>query len=216
MPNTSGAPLEADTLPDNAPDLDCFRKAQSGDRAAYGRIVMTYQDRLYNALLRLVGNPDEARDLTQETFTRGLTKIDTFRGQSSPYTWLFRIGMNLALTQLRKTSRHRSFSLDPHNGDGLPSIDGQAATLMHRFASARESSPPQQLERRERQQQVLTALGRLDPDQRALLVMRDIDGFDYQQIATVLDLPLGTLKSRLFRARVALKDELTSYLTDPT
>lgn len=141
MPNTSGAPLEADTLPDNAPDLDCFRKAQSGDRAAYGRIVMTYQDRLYNALLRLVGNPDEARDLTQETFTRGLTKIDTFRGQSSPYTWLFRIGMNLALTQLRKTSRHRSFSLDPHNGDGLPSIDGQAATLMHRFASARESSP---------------------------------------------------------------------------
>jgi len=197
-------------------DLALFQKARGGDRSAFGQIVVLYQDRLFNALLRMVGEAEEARELTQETFARGLEKIDSFRGESSPYTWIFRIGMNLAIGSLRRSQRVRMFSLDgtSHGGNGSSHRDDQASALVDRMASARGEQPPQVVERRERSQVVLDALSRLDPEYRAVLVMRDIDGFDYQQMAEVLSLPLGTLKSRLFRARLALRDELSSYLTE--
>src|SRR5436853_5690482 len=93
-------------------DAALLRQAQNGDRTAYGQIVLTYQDRLYNAVLRLVGDADEAAEITQDAFMRGLSKIESFRGEASAYTWLFRIAMNLAISQLRKVQRHRVFSLD--------------------------------------------------------------------------------------------------------
>src|SRR4051812_13853519 len=201
------------------PDVLLLQKAQAGDRGAYGQIVILYQDRLYNAVLRLIGDREEARELTQEAFTRGLEKIDSFRGDASPYTWLFRIGVNLAISQLRKVKRVRIFSLDrpaAGAGRGRKSAgfdDDQAAGLIDRVAQDRtESAPPERMEKRERDQMVLAALGRLDAEYRAVLVMRDIEGFDYQQMADILGLPLGTLKSRLFRARMALRDELKGYL----
>jgi RNA polymerase sigma-70 factor, ECF subfamily len=200
------------------PDVALLRKAQTGDRAAYGQVVLLYQDRLYNAVLRMVGDRDEALELTQEAFTRGLVKIDSFRGDASPYTWLFRIAMNLAISQLRKGgSRGRVFSLDrpSANGSGRRGsrdADDQAAGLIDRVARDGSPTPLERAENRERDQQVLAALGRLDAEYRAVLVMRDIEGFDYQQMADVLGLPLGTLKSRLFRARMALRDELKTYL----
>jgi RNA polymerase sigma-70 factor, ECF subfamily len=188
-------------------------KARTGDRWAYGQIVLLYQDRLYNAMLRMVGEPEEARELTQETFARGLEKIETFRGEAGPYTWLFRIGVNLAITQLRRVQRRRVFSLDgnvdPFGGDG--EVEHQAAGLVDRMAG-REMQPGEIVERREEHQAVVDALGKLDPEYRAVLVMRDIEGFDYQQMADALAMPLGTLKSRLFRARLALRDELASYM----
>jgi RNA polymerase sigma-70 factor (ECF subfamily) len=201
------------------PDVLLLQKAQAGDRGAYGQIVILYQDRLYNAVLRLVGDREEARELTQEAFTRGLEKIDSFRGDASPYTWLFRIGVNLAISQLRKVRRVRIFSLDrPATGAGRGRQaagydDDQAAGLIDRVARDKtESAPPERMEKSERDQMVLSALGRLDAEYRAVLVMRDIEGFDYQQMADVLGLPLGTLKSRLFRARMALRDESKGYL----
>jgi RNA polymerase sigma-70 factor (ECF subfamily) len=202
-----------------------FRKAQAGDRAAFGQIVLIFQHRLFNAILRIVGDSDEARELTQETFTRALVKIDSFRGDAGPYTWLFRIAMNLAISQLRKVQRHRTFSLDgpgrvggrgaADNGQARGARDGTndqaSSSLLDRLAERRGEDPADAIERRERDQQVLGALGRLDAEYRAVLVMRDIEGFDYQQMADVLGLPLGTLKSRLFRARLALRDELKAY-----
>ena len=196
------------------PDVALLQKAQKGDRGAYGQIVLLYQDRLYNAVLRLVGDREEARELTQEAFTRGLMKLDTFRGDASPYTWLFRIGVNLAISQLRKVQRNRVFSLDRSASNGQGRGDDQAAALIDRVARDKDEAPPQKLERRERDEAVLAALGRLDAEYRAVLVMRDIEGFDYQQMADILGLPLGTLKSRLFRARLALRDELRTYLSD--
>lgn len=199
----------------SARDADLLKKAQLGDRGAYGHIVVRYQDRLYNGVLRMVGDADEARELTQEAFTRGLMKIDSFRGEAQPYTWLFRIAANLAISQLRKVQRRRVFSLDAvptgkaSNGKHPP--QDQAAGLADRFQRAATDTPAQQVENRERDQHVLAALGRLDAEYRAVLVMRDIEGFDYQQMADVLGLPLGTLKSRLFRARLALRDELKGY-----
>jgi RNA polymerase sigma-70 factor (ECF subfamily) len=199
------------------PDVALLRKAQAGDRSAYGQVVVLYQDRLFSAVLRMVGDRDEALELTQEAFTRGLVKIDSFRGDASPYTWLFRIAMNLAISQLRKGGRGRVFSLDrpSANGSGRHSrtdSDDQAAGLLDRVARDGAPSPLERAENRERDGQVLAALGRLDAEYRAVLVMRDIEGFDYQQMADVLGLPLGTLKSRLFRARMALRDELKAYL----
>ena len=206
-------------------EVELLRKAQQGDRASYGELVVAYQDRLYNAVLRLVGDFDEARELTQEAFTRGLMKLESFRGDASPYTWLFRIAVNLSISHLRKVQRHRVFSLDapPRNGNGRQrdggSGDDQASSLADRVSrdgtsgKAAAALPPDDLERKELHGQVLTALGRLDAEYRAVLVMRDIEGFDYQQMADVLGLPLGTLKSRLFRARLALRDELKAYLS---
>jgi RNA polymerase sigma-70 factor (ECF subfamily) len=194
-------------------ETEMLRRARSGDRAAYGQIVLTYQDRLYNAVVRLVGDREEARELTQEAFTRGLSSLATFRGDAGVYTWLFRIASNLAISQLRKVHRHRTFSLSsPGRGDGRRAAEDQAASLMERLASPTTVRPDESLEVREEAEQVLAAMGRLDAEYRAVLVMRDIEGFDYQQMAEVLDLPLGTLKSRLFRARLALRDELKDYM----
>jgi RNA polymerase sigma-70 factor (ECF subfamily) len=230
MSSVSGAQFDEAGYPPHAgterssaaPDLvelELLSKAKNGDRGAYGKLVALYQDRLYNAILRIVGDHDDARELAQETFTRGLDKLDGFRGEASPYTWLFRIATNLAISRLRKVQRHRTFSLDRpsgdsghgHGGNGGSGNDDQASSLMNRMAST-ESTPADEMLKRERNQQVLAALGRLDAEYRAVLVMRDIEGFDYQQMADVLGLPLGTLKSRLFRARLALRDELKAYM----
>ena len=192
---------------------ELLKQAQHGDRAAYGRLVVLYQDRIYNAVLRMVGDRDEAAELTQEAFTRGLESLESFRGDSGVYTWLFRIAMNLAISRLRQVQRHRVFSLDSSSGNGRAHDgDGQAKALVDR---ARQASvgPSAAMEERERAEQVLAALGRLDADYRAVLIMRDVEGFDYQQMADVLGLPLGTLKSRLFRARIALRDQLKAYMS---
>jgi RNA polymerase sigma-70 factor (ECF subfamily) len=218
MSSLSGAQFDAEFPPAGGDaDAALLRLARNGDRAAYGRLVVLYQDRLFNALLRMVGETEEARELTQETFTRGLEKIEGFRGESSPYTWLFRIGMNLAISNLRRSQRRRTFSLDAtsEGGNGSASGDGQASGLVDRLASTENDQPPQVAERHERHRMVLEALGRLDSEYRAVLIMRDVEGFDYQQMAEVLGLPLGTLKSRLFRARLALRDELAPYLEGP-
>ena len=146
-----------------------MRQAQQGDRASFGQIVTLYQDRLYNATLRLVGDVDEARDLTQEAFTRALVKLDEFRGDSQPYTWLFRIAVNLSISQLRKVQRHRVFSID---GRERSNGESSAAERM----PGRTPQPLASMEKHERDDQVLAALGRLDTEYRAVLVMRDIEG----------------------------------------
>jgi RNA polymerase sigma-70 factor (ECF subfamily) len=203
--------------------IELLKRAQRGDRAAYGQLVVLYQDRVYNAILRMVGDRDEAAELTQEAFTRGLSSLDSFRGDAAPYTWLFRIAVNLAISRLRRVQRHRVFSLDraaSAGGSNGRDHDGssadQAAALLDRVRrqdSAAQDQPSHAMEQRERAEQVVAALGRIDAEYRAVLVMRDVEGFDYQQMADVLGLPLGTLKSRLFRARIALRDELKAYMS---
>src|SRR5687767_5253841 len=200
LPADAGASTLA--APGSASELDLMKKSQLGDRSAYGKLVLLYQHRLFNAIVRMVGDHDDARDLAQETFTRGLDKIDSFRGDASPYTWLFRIATNLSISRMRKTQRHRTFSLDAGKESSGNGGDDQASALLDRISAERADQrvqPDEQLEKRERDEKVFEALGRLDAEYRAVLVMRDIEGFDYQQMADVLGLPLGTLKSRLFK-----------------
>lgn len=202
----------------DATDAQLVAAARDGDRAAFGHLVVRHQDRLFNAILRMIGDYEEARELAQEAFTRALMKLDGFRGDAQPFTWLFRIAMNLSISRLRKDARRRTFSIDAGRavsggrGGGDAGGRDQPSSLLDRAAVERTETPPDAAVRREEQQQVMAALGRLDAEYRAILVMRDIEGFDYQQMADVLDLPLGTLKSRLFRARLALRDELRQYM----
>jgi len=202
LPPTPGAsPRQADESAGR--ELDLFRRAQTGDRGAFGQLAIRTQDRLYNAIVRVVGDREEARELTQETYVKALSKIETFRGDSQPFTWLFRIGVNLAISHLRKVQRRRTFSLD-----ASPRGDESAGSLADRLPANHQPSPSDAMERAETQQQVLTALGRLDAEYRAILVMRDVEGIDYQAMADTLDVPLGTLKSRLFRARLEMREQL--------
>lgn len=197
------SPEVSDTLSTD-PELKLLQEAQTGNRGAFGEFVLSTQDRLYTLLVRIVGDREEARELAQETYLKALGGLSKFRGASAGYTWLYRIGVNLAIARLRKVRRQRTFSLEGLAG-GVPSADRP---------DGRET-PAEQLESRERARAVMAALGRLDSEYRAVLVMRDVDGLDYKDISEVLGLPLGTVKSRLFRARLALRDELNRYMAPP-
>lgn len=178
--DTNGEPLrtaERGRLRQQTP-AELAALARLGDRGAYGQIVQLYQDRLFNSLLRMVGETEEAAELTRQTLAKGLDRIAECNGDE-PYPWLFAIGCNLALDVLHQNRRRRAFELGENNS-------------VH--------------------QTVLSALGRLEAEYRAVLVMREIESFDYPQMAAALALPLATVKSRLFRARLALRDELRGQL----
>ena len=213
-PEQQAEPPRAEIDPAEQAARDAFDRARAGHIAAFGLVARTYQDRLYNAVFRLLGNEDDAAEVTQEALTRGLEKLADFRGDSGPYTWLFRIATNAAVSRLRRSSRRRTVSLDALDA---PSAGAGNGGRRGRYADSIEStgrSPAESAEHGEQQRAVLDALNRLDVENRALLVMRDLEGFDYRQMAEVLGLPLGTLKSRLFRARVALR-ELMQAEADP-
>lgn len=185
---------------------EVFARARRGDRTAFGQLVMMVQDRLYNAVYRMTGDPDEAADLTQETFAKSLEHIGTFRGESQPYTWMFRIALNLVLSKRRSMKVRHAVSIDSEIKSNTG--DDQMSRLRERLAS-NDRSPGEQAEHNDRLRVVSDALNKIEPEDRALLVMRDIDGLDYNEMASVLEIPLGTLKSKLFRARMSLRDMVT-------
>jgi len=178
-------------------------RCRAGQMAAFGTLVERYQHRLYNAVLRMVGNTDDAQEITQDAFVRALQGLRQFRGRSGFYTWLFRIGMNLSINLRRR--RHRvpvvSFSSDNNpagtQADGLANLAGPA-----------EASPVHRAEVHEAHRRALAALAELEPAMRAVVILRDIEDLDYAQIGRILDIPVGTVKSRLSRARMALRDKL--------
>ncbi len=181
---------------------EAFARAKAGDRASFGKVAQQLQVRLYNIALRMLGNADDAGEVVQETFAKGLASLDSHRGESGAYTWLCRIAMNLAISRKRQAhSRGRTMSIDAETASD------QSSALRQRL-EGREPSPEETAERSEEVVRVREALARVTPEHRAVLVMREIDGMDYQEIADVLELPLNTLKSRLFRAREELRKEL--------
>jgi RNA polymerase sigma-70 factor (ECF subfamily) len=180
-------------LSDDAP---LIAATLAGDTAAYGRLVGLYQDRLYNSLLRVVG--EDAADIVQDAFVQAYVKLDSFRGSAAFYTWLYRIAFNLAMSHARR--ERKTASLDGMKASwGSEPVDGQP-------------TPEVSIERRENVEMVHAALARLSTEYRTILVLREIDGCRYDEIAEILDLPVGTVRSRLFRARLALRDELATRL----
>jgi RNA polymerase sigma-70 factor (ECF subfamily) len=166
----------------------------AGDTSAFGQLVVKYQDRLFNTLSYVVGSCEEAEDVVQDAFVQAFVKLGTFQRASAFYTWLYRIAFNLAVS--RKRRRRPEVSVDQTReltGDE-PVDDGQA--------------PGDHLEQQESAEQVQEALQRVSVEHRTILVLREMDGLCYEEIADVLELPVGTVRSRLHRARLALRDEL--------
>jgi RNA polymerase sigma-70 factor (ECF subfamily) len=189
----TGAKVEQD-------DGQLIRLACNGDTAAYGQLVCKYQARLCTSLTHVCGSLDDAEDIAQEAFVQAYVKLRTFAGGSAFYTWLYRIAVNAAISRRRKRREQTSVE---HKRDehGLePLDDGERAD--------------ERLLREERAAQVQRALSRLSDEHRKILVLREIDDCDYDQIADILDLPVGTVRSRLHRARLQLKEQLDAILND--
>jgi RNA polymerase sigma-70 factor (ECF subfamily) len=175
-------------------DASLIAATLAGDNAAFGQLVVRYQDRLFNALLRVIGLPEDARDVVQDAFVQAFVKLDTFRGNAAFYTWLYRIAFNLAISRARR--RRKTASLDRTKADcGGEPIDDQPA-------------PDAEILQSERVELVHAALAELSDEYRQILVLREIEGCRYEQIAEILELPVGTVRSRLFRARMELKNRL--------
>ena len=177
-------------------------RSRQGDMDAFGRLIEKYQDRLFNAVLRIVANRDDAMELTQEAFVRALKGIKKFKGQATFYTWLFRIGVNLAINHRR---RHRELLSSTFGREGRL---GQQADPLAAMVESDEPSPLDEVQLQEEHERVLDAIKTLQPNARALVVLRDIEGLNYSQIADILELATGTVKSRLSRARRAIREEL--------
>ena len=201
--HTNGGPSGPVAFEDAALIAAC----RKGRMEAFGSLIAKYQDRLFNAVLRICGDREDAADLCQEAFVRVLERLETFRGQSQFYTWLFRIAVNLTISRRRRNSRVRftSLSNDPDLGDA------QAASVLDPPARV-QADPARQIMAGEAHRRVLEAMDALDDEYRVVIVLRDIEEMDYDQIAAVLAVPMGTVKSRLHRARSMLRDKLAGIV----
>lgn len=179
-----------------ADDRRLIDECLGGRTAAFGDLVRRYQDRLYNTVYRLVGNADDALDVTQEAFLSAYQGLGRFKGRSQFFTWLYRIAVNTAVSRRRK--RRAVLPLD-RGGPGAPEPADPSEF----------SDPAHGLERADRERLVQEMLARLSPEHRAVLVLKDIDGQDYETIAEILGVPVGTVRSRLHRARLELRRLLT-------
>jgi len=189
-------------------DAVFVRRLQVGEDAAYDELVRTYNASIYHVAYRMLGNSADASDAVQDTFLKVFRNIETFRGDSSLKTWIFRIGLSEILNRLRWWKRrHRlsTISMDEdRNGNGRTLCVPDAAP-----------SPYQSLESKEQEMAIQQALSRLSADHRSIVVLRDIEGFSYTEIAEVLGISVGTVKSRLARARTDMKKSLIRYLSIP-
>lgn len=177
-------------------DQTLIEACRAGETEAFGILVRRYQDRLYPTVLRLTGCAENAQDLLQETFLKAFEKLAKFQGDSSFYTWVYRIAVNLALSGRRRRRPHASLDEGPYGYSGLPVID------------PRETDPSLPLERVERERMIQDALNSLAADHRAVVVMKEYDGLRYEEIGAILGIPVGTVRSRLHRARCELRVKL--------
>lgn len=179
-------------------DATLVREVQAGRTDAFAHLVTRYQDRVFNACWRICGHPDDASDLTQEAFLKAFSAIATFQGKSGFYTWLFRIAMNLALSQRKRVKLRYVASLDD---------DGDRSNA-ERVPDRRSVDPSDRAATNEVRDRLARALGELDAHHRVVIVLRDIEAFDYERIAHILGVAVGTVKSRVFRARKALRERM--------
>jgi RNA polymerase sigma-70 factor (ECF subfamily) len=174
---------------------DCL----GGKRDAFGELVTRYQARLYNAALRLVQSPDDAADVVQEAFLSAYQALHTFKGDAEFFTWLYRIAFNSAISLKRK--KRPAVSLDAHTGEAGIDPDDPSVYI----------KPGAALERSEDERQLNDAIARLSPEHRGVLIFKDLEGLKYEEIAELLGVPIGTIRSRLHRARLELRELLVPF-----
>jgi RNA polymerase sigma-70 factor (ECF subfamily) len=168
-----------------------------GDTAAFGELVRRYQDRLYNTVIRVLNNTEDARDVVQEAFLSAYQSLGSFKGEAQFFTWLYRIAVNTAISHKRKQRVGLSLETARSEDAAIEPIDPSEA-----------SQPSQVLERKEEEYRIQQALNRLSPEHRAVLILKDIEGQKYETMAAILEVPIGTIRSRLHRARSDLREVL--------
>jgi RNA polymerase sigma-70 factor, ECF subfamily len=187
-------------------DETLVQRVRGGDRPAFGVLVGRYQDRVFNLVLRMCSRRAEAEELAQEVFLRALERIEQFQGRSRFYTWLFRIATNLTISHRRRGQRVKFHPIDGFEEDAPAGRTVAGSTAQHR-----EPSPVSSAIATETRDIVAEALASLDEPFRIVLVLRDMQDMDYAEVAEVLDVPVGTVKSRLFRARCLLRERLEGH-----
>lgn len=195
----------------DARDRALVRQLKAGDQRAFEELVRIYQDRVFSLSLRMIGNRQEAEDLAQEVFMTLHRAIASYRGEGRFYTWLYRIASNTCknrIKYLRGRHFHRSVPVDETPEAQVPAGDaGPGVPLQSRVHGPEAMTEGNRLEAA-----VQRELAALEPEHRLLIVLRDVQGLSYQEILRITGLQEGTLKSRLHRARVALKDRLKPHL----
>ena len=190
----------------NIDDAVLVEQCRQGDSAAMERLILKYQNRIYNVILKICANADDAAELTQETFVKVIENIDKFEGRSGFYTWAFRIAVNLTLNYCQRSVRLGLKSLDAED-------DGPARQQLKEFLNDDSSPDPAAVAaNKELCEIVIASLMKLNDAQRTVLVLRDIEDMNYAQIAEVLDIELGTVRSRLSRARSNLRGIMEAIL----
>ncbi|HUW20916.1 MAG TPA: sigma-70 family RNA polymerase sigma factor [Sedimentisphaerales bacterium] len=199
----------AEAAKTNVDDAVLVEQCRRGDSGAMERLILKYQNRIYSVILKMCANPDDAAELTQETFVKIIENIDRFGGRSGFYTWAFRIAVNLTLNHCQRSVRAGHWSLDAEDDEH----NRQAKSQLKEFLSDDSSPDPAAVaQSKELCGIVAKALMKLDDSQRAVVILRDVEGMNYAEIANVLNAELGTVKSRLSRARSNLKQILETML----
>jgi len=183
-------------------EAELVARSREGDIEAFEELVCCCERKIYTVTYRLMGNHEDANDLAQEAFLRAFTAIKNFRGEASFLTWMCRIATNICRDELRKRHRISMESLD----ERITLEDGEVSK---QFASP-DPGPAEVYEKKELQEKVQALINTLSPEFRLALVLRDIQGFSYEEIAKELECSLGTVKSRINRARNFLKDRLSA------
>ncbi len=181
-------------------DSQLIDETLSGDSAAFGQLVTKYQDRLYNTIVHVIGSTDEAYDVVQDALVQAFVKLESFHRESGFYTWLYRIALNGAMSRRRRAKP-------------LLSVE-QTREATGEEPAARLETPSDRLEQQERAAAVQAALATLSDEHRTVLVLREMDGYGYEAIGEILDLPVGTVRSRLHRARLQLREQLKSVMLE--
>jgi RNA polymerase sigma-70 factor, ECF subfamily len=185
------------------PDHELIAECLRGQTHAFGGLVARYQNRLFNTLVNILGSADDALDVAQDTFVNAFQKLHTFKGHSAFYSWLFRIALNAAVSQQRK--QRPAVSIEAaREQSGLEPSDGHP-----------ETRPGYAMESAERQAAVRAALAELPEEYRTVLVLKEMDDLKYEEIAEIVGCPIGTVRSRIHRARADLRVKLQAMLQEP-
>ena len=187
-------------------DSGLILRCQANDASAFNEIVARYKNKVFNFVNGMVHGAADAEDLTQEVFVRAYVNINSFQGRASLNTWLFRIATNICIDHNRKHSRLKGLTTSLHRDDVSDESDGELQISDERF-------DPQRIAlNKELGLQLQQAMDDLPEKHRAVVLLHDIQGLAYEEIAGIVDCPVGTVKSRLFNARMSLREKLGPYV----
>ena len=184
-------------LPD---EHSLVKRAQAGDHSAYRQLVQQYQQRAFAVARGILGSDDEAMDAVQDAFIRAYTRLDRFHGNARFYTWLYRIVVNACIDRIRRNQRENTVEFD----DGRAGNEASAVALSSGFPS-----PDTAVHRQQLGEQIAQAMATLSEEHRTVILLREVEGMSYKEIAKVMKCSLGTVMSRLFHARKRLQQTLT-------